>query len=127
MKKPDLVQQWLMKAENDLLSADNNLSSENTPFDVVCFHCQQAAEKYLKAFLIANDKQYPFSHDLLLLLEKIIDFDSSFEELRNYLIILMPYAVEVRYPDMFYEPTRDDAIEARESAEFVKNWLIKKI
>jgi len=37
---------WIRKAESDLLAADNNLAAANIPFDVVCFHCQQAAEKY---------------------------------------------------------------------------------
>jgi hypothetical protein len=40
----DLARQWLAKAENDLLNADNNLKSEIIPYDTVCFHCQQAAE-----------------------------------------------------------------------------------
>ena len=39
----ELAKQWLAKADNDLLNADNNLSSERVPFDTVCFHCQQAA------------------------------------------------------------------------------------
>ncbi len=43
----ELAGQWLAKAANDLLNADNNLRSEMIPFDTVCFHCQQAAEKCL--------------------------------------------------------------------------------
>ncbi len=39
----ELAKQWLAKADNDLLNADNNLSSERVPFDTVCFHCRQAA------------------------------------------------------------------------------------
>ena len=40
-----LAEQWVAKAKNDLLNADNNLAAEEIPFDTVCFHCQQAAEK----------------------------------------------------------------------------------
>jgi len=47
----EIAKQWAAKAANDLLNADNNLKSEIIPFDTVCFHCQQAAEKFLKAFL----------------------------------------------------------------------------
>lgn len=43
----DLAKQWLAKAKNDLLNADNNLRSEIIPYDTVCFYCQQAAEKLL--------------------------------------------------------------------------------
>jgi HEPN domain-containing protein len=46
------ARQWVRKADNDLLDADNNLRSERIPFDTVCFHCQQAAEKCLKAALV---------------------------------------------------------------------------
>ena len=37
-----IAKQWLAKAKNDLLNADNNLKADNVPFDTVCFHCQQA-------------------------------------------------------------------------------------
>jgi HEPN domain-containing protein len=47
----DLARQWWVKAENDLINADNNLKSEVIPYDTVSFHCQQAAEKLLRAYL----------------------------------------------------------------------------
>jgi len=68
----DLARQWLAKAENDLLNADNNLQAESIPYDTVCFHCQQAAEKLLKAYLVDRGVQPPFTHDLLLLLEETL-------------------------------------------------------
>ncbi len=63
-----LARQWAAKAENDLLSADNNLKAAEVPLDLVCFHCQQAVEKLLKAFLVAGAHFAPRTHDLLLLL-----------------------------------------------------------
>lgn len=45
----EVARQWIAKARNDLLNADNNLASKHVPTDTVCFHCQQAAEKLLKA------------------------------------------------------------------------------
>lgn len=45
------VRRWLAKAENDLLNIRNNLHASRVPWDTVCFPAQQAAEKYLKAFL----------------------------------------------------------------------------
>ncbi len=50
----ELARQWLAKAQNDLLNADNHLKSEIIPHDTVRFHCQQAAEKLLKAYLVAR-------------------------------------------------------------------------
>jgi HEPN domain-containing protein len=119
----ETAKQWIAKADSDLLNADNNLKSEKIPFDTVCFHCQQAAEKILKAYLIANQKPYPITHDLFLLLEQIIQFDSDAERLRDTLALLAPYAVEIRYPDDYFMPTTQDASEARRAAAEVYEWL----
>jgi HEPN domain-containing protein len=66
----EIARQWVAKARNDLLNADNNLKASEIPFDTVCFHCQQAAEKLLKAYLAANGQTPPATHDLMLVLEK---------------------------------------------------------
>ncbi len=95
----EVSKQWIAKAGNDLLNADNNLKAEKIPFDTVCFHCQQAAEKLLKAYLVANGNSYPISHDLVLILEEILPLNPSAEKLRDDLALLIPYAVEIRYPD----------------------------
>jgi HEPN domain-containing protein len=118
-----LARQWVAKAANDLLSADNNLKAAEVPFDVVCFHCQQAAEKLLKAFLVAGERPPPRTHDLLLVLEEVLGLDSSAEVLRDHLALLMPYAVEIRYPDERFEPSLEDAQEARLAVKAVYNWL----
>jgi len=115
--------QWLAKAKNDLLNADNNLASEAIPFDTVCFHCQQAVEKLLKAFLVAKGEPYPVSHDLLLILERILLIDPGAEVLRDTLALLMPYAVEIRYPDDWFTPSAADAHEARDAAAHVLTWI----
>lgn len=119
----DLARQWLAKARNDLLNADNNLKSEAVPYDTVCFHCQQAAEKVLKAYLVARGVQPPFTHDLLLLLEEVLPYCADAETLRDDLASLMPYAVGVRYPDQALVPTDEDAREARRGAQRVLEWL----
>lgn len=118
-----LARQWLAKAENDLLNADNNLKSEVVPCDTVCFHCQHAAEKLLKAYLVGKGVQPPFTHDLLLLLEKLLPYCANAEMLRDDLALLMPYAVAARYPDEFFMPSRDDTLEARDAAQHVLDWL----
>jgi len=113
----------LAKAKNDLLNADNNLQAENVPFDTVCFHCQQAAEKLLKAFLVGNGQKAPRSHDLLLILERVLPLNAAAEQLRDALAMLIPYAVEIRYPDDWFMPSEEDAKEAREAANRVLIWL----
>lgn len=123
----EVGKQWLAKARNDLLNADNNLKSEKIPFDTVCFHCQQAAEKILKAYLSGRGKDYPVSHDLLLILERILPLAPGAESLRDALASLTPYAVEIRYPDAGEQPTGNDAKEARSAAEQVLTWLKKAL
>ena len=123
----NLATLWLTKARNDLLNADNNLKSEEVPFDTVCFHCQQAAEKLLKAFLVGKGQAYPITHDLFLILEKILPLNDDAEDLRDVLAILMPYAVEIRYPDDWNMPSDEDAMEAREAAEKVMRWLERSL
>ena len=119
----EIARQWLAKARNDLLNADNNLKAEEVPFDTVCFHCQQAAEKLLKAYLIGIGQSYPVTHDLFLILEKVLLFRNDAEHLRDALAILMPYAVEIRYPDDWHMPSELDAKEARGAAGEVLSWF----
>jgi len=119
----EIARQWLAKARNDLLNADNNLNSDDVPTDTVCFHCQQAAEKLLKAYLAGNGQAYPISHDLFLILEKILPLNGDAARLRDSLAILMPYSVEIRYPDDWFMPTGEDAREARAAAGQVLEWL----
>ena len=78
----EIAKQWLGKARNDLLNADNNLKAQDVPYDTVCFHCQQAAEKLLKAYLAANGTSPPVTHDLLLILEKALALSSDVDRLR---------------------------------------------
>jgi HEPN domain-containing protein len=116
---------WLRKAESDLLSADNNLGAAQIPFDVVCYHCQQATEKHLKALLVFLDVNPPRTHDLLALLQDIriylkLPIPAQVE---NCCIILNPYAVEIRYPDDGSNPTLEDSKEARQSAEIACTWV----
>jgi HEPN domain-containing protein len=77
----------------------------------------------LKSYLVGHGQEYPLSHDLLLILEKILQLDSEAENLRDSLAILMPYSVEIRYPDDWYMPAEDDAREAKDAADKVLKWL----
>lgn len=119
----EIAKQWLAKARNDLLNADNNLRSEQVPYDTVCFHGQQAAEKMLKSYLVGSGQAHPITHDRLLILGNVLPLNSEAEKLRDSLAILMPYSVEIRYPDDWYMPVEDGAREARDAADKVMDWL----
>jgi HEPN domain-containing protein len=48
----ELIKNWIAKAESDLKTAEDELSTEKPATDTICFHAQQCVEKYLKAYLI---------------------------------------------------------------------------
>ncbi len=82
MSNDDLVEGWFAKAASDLRSAEILLSADaDIPADAVCFHCQQAVEKYLKGFLVSRDMEYPLSHNLKALVEQAVLLDETFNEL----------------------------------------------
>ena len=123
----EIARRWVAKARNDLLNPDNNLVSARVPSDTVCFHCQQASEKLLKAALAAQGVPPPRTHILMLLADQLADSIPTIEELDNDLAILTPYAIAARYPDDdFSMPTLEDAHEARQCAERVLTWLQKE-
>ncbi len=126
-KQSEHAKLWIEKARSDLLNADNNLAAQEVPYDTVCFHCQQAAEKLLKGFLVAHGCEYPITHNLFVILEKTLEFDDSADSLRETLALLNPYSVEVRYPGDAWMPTPDDATEARQAAQKVFEWVQSRL
>ena len=54
--KVSIVKMWFKKADNDILNIENNLKAENIPTDTVCFHSQQAIEKYMKGAMVYYNK-----------------------------------------------------------------------
>ena len=61
------IKQWFKKAANDLKAIENNLKDEDPPTDVICFHAQQAIEKYIKGMMIYFGKHIAKTHDLIFL------------------------------------------------------------
>jgi HEPN domain-containing protein len=123
----ELALQWLTKANNDIVTAKQTLLLEDGPTDTVCFHAQQAVEKTLKALLTFNKISFPRIHDLLRLLELTLEIFPELEKMRTELAEISNYAVEVRYPDDWFEPSRDDAIQALNIAEKIVNLVKQKI
>ena len=118
-------EKWFRKAENDLLAIKNNLAAENIPADTCCFHAQQAAEKYLKAYLVAKNIKFPKTHDLKFLLKRCIDLTDSFSVIELPVFSLITYAIDPRYPDEMDEPTIEDAVQANANALVIKDFILK--
>ncbi|MCD6082475.1 HEPN domain-containing protein [candidate division WOR-3 bacterium] len=119
---------WVLKAENDLKIAKDEITMENPATDAICFHAQQCAEKYLKAYLIFNSKEVRRTHDIAELISQCSEVDPEFAELNQIEIVsLTDYAVEIRYAEDFYFPSMEEAKHAIELAERVKNFVIGKL
>jgi len=94
-----LTAEWVEKAEGDYATAGRELRARRRPnYDATCFHAQQTAEKYLKAFLHEHGVNFPKTHSLIELLELCLPLDASFELRRDLLILIDRYAVQYRYP-----------------------------
>jgi HEPN domain-containing protein len=98
MSNPDDPASWTAKADNDLLCIANNLNDPRVPWDAVCFHAQQAAEKMLKAFLVSRGLRVQRTHDLALLLGQCAAAGNPFDHLAADCELLNIYAVTFRYP-----------------------------
>jgi HEPN domain-containing protein len=119
---------WIGKADQDFKTVEILLQSNDGPPGIICFHCQQAAEKFLKAFLVEKQREFPRSHDLVLLIEKyILPVDESFMELLASATELTGFATATRYPDI------DDTLDLRIARESyaamneIKSFILDKI
>jgi HEPN domain-containing protein len=92
--------QWVSKAEEDMEVARALAAQTPPPRNAACFHCQQAAEKYLKALLQELGAAVPKTHDMEDLLNLLLPHDSTLAPLRRGIASLTKYAVEYRYPGL---------------------------
>ncbi|MBI1870846.1 MAG: HEPN domain-containing protein [Chlamydiae bacterium] len=118
--------EWLAKAEEDfqaafLLSRKRKPSFSNS----VCFHSQQAAEKYLKAYLSSEKVLFPKTHDLILLQKLCAKEESNFELIADLVRSLNPYSVEFRYPGE--DANHQEAKYALSLAKEIKNFVQQKL
>jgi len=126
----NLVRNWLTKALRDLKAA-KTLSADPKPLlDAAIFHCQQAAEKAVKGYLVYRDIRFLKTHDVRSLVMAAASVEPSFSSWLRVGEKLTPYIAEFRYPAEADEPTRAEFDEALCSAqalyEFVLSLLPKE-
>jgi HEPN domain-containing protein len=111
---------WVEKADHDLKAIELLRTSDEAPWDIIVYHAQQAAEKYLKAFLVSRAQQPPKTHDLPTLIELCGAQDDAFVVFVDDALFLSPLAVLSRYPGDPAEPNREDAERGVEIAYRVR-------
>lgn len=125
--KREVVALWFRKAESDLKNIENNLAAADIPVDTVCFHAQQAIEKYFKGALVWFDRDFGKTHDLVQLLGEIRPLIPELSDLEEALEQITGYAVEVRYPDSFYVPPLEEGKKAYDTAKKVKEAVLRVV
>ena len=118
-------EKWFKKTEADLLTIEILFKSNEAPVDICCFHAQQAAEKYIKAYLVVKNIIFPKTHDLELLVMLAAKANPAFLEIHKVALLLLNYGVAPRYPDQTDELTFEDAKKANGNANIIKDFILK--
>ena len=114
--KLELVWNWLTKAQRDLAAARKLATGPDPYLDVAVYHCQQAAEKAVKGFLVLSDHPFEKTHDVEVLVSLAQHYDSGFSTQLEAAVLLTPYATEFRYPSGQLAPTPDEFAQAFDAA-----------
>lgn len=109
--EPNEVREWLRKADHDRRMSEAGLAQRPPITDAAAFHCQQAIEQLLKAYLVSRQSDFEKIHDLEVLVEQCGQSDARFAELRTRVAPLTAYAVRFRYPG-----APDPSVQAIETA-----------
>jgi HEPN domain-containing protein len=114
--------EWVRKAEGDFETALKTYRARKVPvYDAACYHCQQCAEKYLKAKLVEAGITFTKTHDLVSLLKLILPIEPNWLPLQPRLDALNKFAVDYRYPGN--DAIKADAKKAIEDCRTVRSTI----
>ena len=104
----DYINKWIFRADEDLSVVDRLCESDPSAYSSsICFHAQQAVEKYLKALLVFKGIDFRKTHDVDYLLSECQKVTSDVLDSID-LKRLTDFGVSVRYPDDFYIPDQSE-------------------
>jgi HEPN domain-containing protein len=92
------AQDWLRFAEADLKAAELLQHFDDFPTAIHAFHCQQAIEKSLKAFLVARAKNFVLRQNLSYLLGLCVAVEPAFRKFEKPVAVLAPFTTQSNYP-----------------------------
>lgn len=114
--KQSIVQAWLIKAQRDLVSAQRLAEGDDPLLDIAAYHCQQAAEKAVKGFLVFRDVRVRKTHDLEELVAETTMLTPDYAGLTDAAKRITEYATVFRYPGIQIEPTQAEYEQAHQDA-----------
>ena len=120
----DETRKWVRQSSQDLHAAGKCAPELPAP---ALFHCQQAAEKLLKAFLTWNQKAFRKTHELGELASACAEIDATLGPALEPGVALSKYAWQFRYPGAPYEPDADEAAQGLALARHVRTEIVKRL
>ena len=117
---------WMVKAWRDLETARRAATGEPPFYDIAVYHCQQSAEKAVKAFLVHHGKAYEKTHDIEVLVDLACEIEADFSKLTDAADALTPYATRFRYPNSTFavEPKPSEYNEAMQYAQTIYDFVL---
>ena len=124
MRNTELYNQWMKYAQADYAAAVHLKSHQPVQLEIICFHCQQAGEKALKAVLAYHEELIPRTHNLYELLQLCYaHYPKILTELAGQADQLTNFAVVTRYPNDEMEVTEADMVLALKNAEQILSYV----
>lgn len=120
------VREWMRFALMDFDVALNEAKRYKPPIEIICYHCQQAAEKILKAYTIAQNNTFKKTHDLETLIEECGQFSPDFSNIKSNCVMLSSYVSGARYPSEI-ELTEYEMKQAIKNAQQVLDFTKSKL
>ena len=122
--EPDDPREWVGRARSNLTQARNR--TPDVYLEDLCFNAQQAAEKAIKAVMIQQDIEFPYTHHIADLLDVLRETGETIPEDVDDARSLSKYAVTTRYPGGIPVSSQEYQ-EALEIAEAVVHWAAARI
>ncbi len=126
MKQHEQAKLLLDKGRQDEALVDEVLASTQVSDDIVGFHCQQAAEKFLKAVLSEAGAPFHRTHNLRQLMDLLSDAGHALPPDLDDLDVLTPFGTTFRY-DMLPAAHDFDRALARDMVCRLRTWAEQKV
>jgi len=123
---PHVIRQWLERASADLRVADL-VQADPSLIAETGFHCQQAAEKALKAYLTFHGVEFDWSHNINYLLRLCRAKDLSFAQFEPSAARLTQFAVQFRYPTSEPIPAIEESLDALSIARQIIQFVLQRL
>jgi len=124
MENKHIATEWFVIAEKDILSAKYLINMHPQPIEIICYHCQQSSEKYLKGFLVLNGHEIIKTHDLVYLNKLCCSYNEDFKAIEKECLRLTDYGVNIRYPYPMDLNAADMKLAVKD-AEIIQGFILK--